>query len=225
MTYSFLLIDLSLFLIPVLLFLFSNAFVGVRLKSIVLPTLLASAIFSAIATLFAFFKLWTFQPAYLMGFNYKSLPIEYHLFIFGFSLTGLSLYTFLNHKFPNTNLQRFSLSVSNLLLGLCIAFLFFGYTKWYTVIAFAVLFVLLLYVEYINELRFMYRFYRAYLVMLVPFYIAYWFLFNLPIVAQKTSETVNLNLANIPIENHFYMMAMLLTGVYLYELFRSKSLK
>lgn len=221
MTYNFLFIDLFLLLIPIMLLLTTKVFLGAHLRAILLPSLLSSIIFSGIATLFAFFKIWTFNPNNLIGFYYKSLPLEHYIFVFAFSLAGLSIYTYLNNKFTNNSLQRFSLAVSNLLLGLCIAFLFFAYTKWYTVIAFSVLFVLIFYIEYVNhKLRFMYRFYRAYVVMLIPFYVCYGFLCNLPIIEYQFTATTGMKLANIPLENHFYMMAMLLSVVYLFELFK-----
>lgn len=226
MSYNFLLVDLFLLSIPLLLLASTKAFSTTDLKAILLPSLLSSVIFSGIATLFAFLKIWTFNAEYLLGFYYKNLPLEHYIFLFAFSLTGLSIYTFLNNKFTNNNLQRFSLSLSNLLLGLCIAFLFFAYTKWYTVVAFSVLFALIFYIEYVNhKIRFMYRFYRTYIVMLIPFYVCYGFLCNLPIIQYQFVSTTGMKLANIPLENHFYMMGMLLSVVYLFELFKVNEVK
>lgn len=226
MSYSFLFVDLFLLSIPLLLWLSTKVFSIKDLKAILIPSLLSSVIFSGIATLFAFFKIWTFNAEYLMGFYYKNLPLEHYIFLFAFSLTGLSIYTFLNNKFIHNNLQRFSLALSNLLLGLCIAFLFFAYTKWYTVVAFTLLFALIFYIEYVNhKLRFMYRFYRAYVVMLIPFYVCYGVLCNLPIIEYQFASTTGMQLANIPFENHFYMMGMLLSVVYLFELFKGNEVK
>ena len=221
MAYNFLLLDLFLLAIPLVLLLTTKFFLSTDFKSILLPSLLSSLIFSAIATLFAFLKIWTFNAEHLVGFYYKNLPLEHYIFVFAFSLTGLSIYTFLNNKFESNQLQRFSFVVSNVMLGLCIAFLVFAYTKWYTVIAFSVLFLLIFYIEYVNhKLKFMYRFYRAYLVMLIPFYISYGVLCGLPIVEYQFTSTTGMKLLDIPLENHFYMMAMLLSVIYLFELFK-----
>lgn len=226
MSYNFLLVDIFLLSIPFILLLSTKAFLLADLKAIWLPSLLSAVIFSGIATLFSSLKIWTFNAQYLMGYYYRNLPLEHYIFLFAFCLAGLSIYTFLNQKFTNNNLQRFSLALSNLLLGLCVAFLFFAYTKWYTVVAFSVLFALVFYIEYVNyKLRFMYRFYRAYAVMLIPFYVCYGFLCNLPILKYQFAATTGINLANIPLENHFYMMAMLLSVVYLFELFKVNEVK
>ncbi|MCY1377166.1 hypothetical protein D9M69_647210 [compost metagenome] len=108
------------------------------------------------------------------------------------------------------------------MLGVCVAFIYFGYTKWFTVVTFAILLVLLLYIEFFNQLRFMYRFYRAYLFCLVPFYICYGLISFLPIIRYNDLETVKFAILTVPLESHFFMMSMMLVGVYLLEVYQSK---
>jgi len=223
MNYIFLLLNLFLFLIPLFFSFDKKAFPIEKLKSTIAATLIAGIIFSAIAIFFVIFKVWSFNPAYLVGVYYRELPLEQYLFSFTFSFAGLGIYHYLNAKFPNNHLQKFSLSVSNLMLGVCVAFLFFAYAKWYTVITFSVLFILLLYIEYLNKLRFMYRFYRAYVVCLIPFYICYGIICNWPIIQYQATETVKLKVSNIPLENHFYIMGMLLLAVYVSEFFEKRA--
>lgn len=223
MNYIFLLLNLFLFLIPICLSFDKKVFPVGQLKSTIAATLITGIIFSAIAIFFTLFKVWSFDSVFLSGVYYRGLPLEQYLFSFTFTFAGLGIYQFLNAKFPNNQLQKFSLSVSNLMLGVCVAFLFFAYAKWYTVITFSILLILLLYIEYLNKLRFMYRFYRAYLVCLIPFYICYGIICNLPIVQYQAAETIKLKLQNIPLENHFYIMGMLLLAVYAFEFFEKRA--
>ena len=223
MTYTFLLLNLFLFLIPFCFSIDKKVFEVAHIKSAIVPALIVTVIFSETGVFLANLKVWAFNPAYLIGVNYRKLPLEMYVFYFTFSFACLSIYNYLNAKFTNNDLQKYSLAVSNLLLGICIAFLFFAYTKWYTALTFAILVLLLLYVEYRNQLRFMYKFYRAYLVCLVPFYVCYGILCNLPILQYQATETIDTNLFNIPFENHFYLMGMLLLGVYLMEFLKSRS--
>lgn len=225
MTYSFLLLDLFLILIPIFLSFDKNVLDKAHFKFAMPAILVAGIIFSAITVVFTIFGVWGFNPLFLIGSYYRSVPIEQYLFLFAFSFAGLGVYNYLNIKFPNNHLQKFSLSVSNLMLGVCVAFIFFAYAKWYTVVTFSVLFVLLLYIEYLNKLRFMYRFYRAYVVCLIPFYICYGVLCYLPTLTYDTAETIKLKLGDIPLENHFYMMGMLLLTVYVFEFFKHKKSK
>lgn len=137
---------------------------------------------------------------------------------------ALYLYQFLNKRFPNNSLDSFSLSLSNLVLGICVAMLFFGYLKSYTLITFLILFVLLLYVEYKNKLRFMYRFYRTYAALLIPFYLLCIFIREQSLLVFNENATLKLNLFYLPIEVYFFFMGMLLVAIYLFEFFKSKKL-
>ena len=137
---------------------------------------------------------------------------------------GLYLYEFLNKKFPNNSLDSFSLSLSNLVLGICVAMLFFGYLKLYTLITFLILFALLLYVEYKNKLRFMYRFYRTYAALLIPFYLLCIFIKKQSQLVFNENATLKLSLFYLPIEVYFFFMGMLLVAIYLFEFFKSKKL-
>lgn len=222
MTYIFLYLNLFLILIPVLLCLDKAHFKTVWLAKSLPAVFITGVIFSAFAVFFNLFGVWTFNPDYLIGLYYKDLPLEQYLFSFTFSFTALNIYAYLNSRYPEEHWQKYSLGVSNLMLGVCVAFIYFGYTKWFTVVTFAILLVLLLYIEFFNQLRFMYRFYRAYLFCLVPFYICYGLISFLPIIRYNDLETVKFAILTVPLESHFLMMSMMLVGVYLLEVYQSK---
>jgi len=222
MTYTFLLLNLFVVLIPILLTLDKKVTGVESLKFNILPSLIVTFVFSEIAVFLTGLKAWNFNTAYLIGSSYRGLPIEEYLFLFTFSCAGLGIYNYLNAKFPKNDLQKYGLAVSHMLIGLCIALLFFAYTKWYTAITFAFLMLLLIGVEYINTLRFMYRFYRAFALALIPFYICYGILCNLPVISYDEKQNVGFDLAQIPFENYFFMMGTLLLGVYLLEVFKSR---
>lgn len=222
MTYYFLLLNLFLILIPLFLAIDRKVYDFGNIKSSILPALVTTIIFSEIDIFFAGLKIITFNPKFLLGVFYRQLPLEEYLFIFAFSFAGLSIYNYLNAKYPKQELQKYSLAISNLMLGICIAMLFFAYNKWYTAFTFSVLAVIVVGIEYINQLRFMYRFYRAFVVCLIPFYICYGLICNLPIIQYKAAENVGYSLAKIPFENHFLFMSMLLLGVYILEFLKNR---
>ncbi len=225
MTHAFLYLNLFLFLIPLALALDEKVSERPRILSLIVPSLIVTFVFSETGVFFAGTKVWIFNPAYLLGISYRQLPLEMYLFYFTSTFAGLGIYNYLNAKFPKNDLQKYSLSLSHLLLGIMVAILFFGYTKWYTATTFVLLFLLMLYIEYKNQLRFMYRFYRAFLVCLIPFYISFGLLCNLPVISYNAAETIDVNLFKIPFENHFYMMGMLLLGVYFIEVLKSRKAK
>lgn len=222
MAHIFIYLNLFLFLIPFALAADKKVFALANIRTLIVPSLIVTVVFSETGVFFTGLKVWMFNAEYLMGITYRKLPLEMYLFYFTFSFAGLGIYNYLNAKFPKNDLQKYSLSLSHLLLGIMVAILFFAYTKWYTATTFVLLFLLMLYIEYKNVLRFMYRFYRAFVVCLIPFYISFGILCNVPIISYNAAETIDVNLFKIPFENHFYMMGMLLLGVYFMEVFKSR---
>lgn len=218
----FLCLDIFLFLAPWSFCLDAKAFKLKQLNKAVVPALVTGIIFSAITVVFSIFGIWSFNPEFSVGVFFRGVPLEFYLFCFAFSFLGINVYQYVNARFPKNDLQKFSLTMSNLMLGLCIAFSFFGYTRWYTMVTFVLLFILLFYIEYVNKLRFMYRFYRAFVLCLLPFYICYGIFSKLPIIRYAAHQTLKFNIADIPLESHFYVMSMLLFGVYLFEFFGKK---
>jgi hypothetical protein len=225
MIYTFLLLILFLLLLPFVFALDRKSFNVSILQSLIVPSLVVTVIYSEVAVFFAMQKVWLFNKAFLIGMSYRNLPLEAYLFVFALTFCSLAIYSYLNKKYPNNDLQKYSLAFSNLLLGVFVAVLYFAYTKWFSVITVSMLLVLLLAVEYVSSLRFMYRFYRAFVFSLIPFYISLGVICNLPIITYEVKETMEVQIGNIPFENHFYFMGMLLVGVYFVEYFKDRAAK
>jgi len=223
MNITYLLVNLGLLLLSALLFSGRQLNFALNSKYIILAVLINVFAFSISTEFLSQFKVLVFNPPYLTGMMLWQLPIEELLLLMMLPLCGLAIYLFLNVRYPDQQLEKYSLAVSHIVLGICIAMLFFGHQKLYTLFTFVILLVLLLYIEYVNKIRFMYRFYRAYLVSLIPFYIVYGILTSAPVLQYTNSETLDFNLVNIPFENHFYYLSMLLLSVYLFELFKSRA--
>jgi lycopene cyclase domain-containing protein len=221
MNFTYLLLALGILVIPMVLLFVKKTSFNQTIKFAIPAVLITGLAFSIFATVLVMVGVWNFHPAYLTGISLWKIPVEEFLFSMAISLAGIGVYVSLNAFFPNNALDKFSLSFSNLLMGICVAMLIFTYTKWYSAISFGVLFVLIFYIEYLNKLRFTYKFYRAFLAVLVLFYIAYGVISTLPVISY--TEVINLKLGAIPFESHFYFMGMLLMSVYLFELFKSKA--
>lgn len=223
MNYYYLLINLALLILSFALALDEKAH-PIRSWKLMAPAVLVSGVlFLIIAFILNQFKASVFNSEYTIRVNILQLPVEEILFHFLLAFAGLNVYVVLNERFPKNSLEKFSLSVSNLLLGVLVAMLFFTHTKVYSIVVFSVLFLMLFYVEYVNKLRFTYKFYRAYAVMLIPFCLLYALICGLPILTYSVGETINLKLGVVPFEGFFYLMGILLLSVYLFELVKSKS--
>ncbi|MDQ7948671.1 MAG: hypothetical protein REI93_07490, partial [Pedobacter sp.] len=117
MTYTFFLIDACLFVLPFFLAIDRKHFQVEIIRSAVVPALIQAIFFSEIAVFFVQSKVWSISPAYTLGFGYRSLPLEVYLLVFALGFTGISAYNYLNLRFPDNTFQKYSLAVSNLMIG------------------------------------------------------------------------------------------------------------
>ncbi len=226
MHYIYLLINIAVIFFPLVLSFDKKVHFFSKWKYIVPAILITGVVFLIWDLLFVKLDVWSFNPDYIVGINLWGLPLEEMLFFLTVPYACVFIYECLNAYFPKDHLQKYSLALSNLFLGLCIAILFFGFRHWYTLINFGFLFVVLAYVEYLNtKLRFMYKFYRAYLIALIPFYIVNGFLTAIPVVIYNNKENLNFRVGTIPFEDHFYLMSLLLMNIYLYEWFKNRAKK
>ena len=224
MNNTYLLINLGVILFPLMLSFDKKVHFFSKWKFVLPAILITGVVFLIWDLLFTKLNVWSFNSDYIIGVKLFGLPLEEIMFFLTVPYACIFIYECLNAYFPTDKLQRYSLALSNLFLGVCIAFLFFGYNRWYTVINFGFLCLVIGYVEYVNsKLRFMYKFYRAYLVALIPFYIVNGFLTAIPVVMYNDAENIGVRVGTIPLEDHFYLMALLLMNVYLYEFFKNKS--
>lgn len=222
--YIYLLINIGVIIFPLALSFDKKVHFVSKWKFVIPAILITGVVFLIWDLLFVKLYVWSFNPDYIVGIKLWGLPLEEMLFFLTVPYACVFIYECLNAYFPKNELQKYSLAVSHALIGICIAMLFFGYSKWYTLINFGFLLLVLFAVEYLNhKYRFMYKFYRAYLVALIPFYIVNGFLTSIPVVIYNNNENLNFRVGTIPFEDHFYLMALLLMNVYLYELFKSKA--
>ncbi|OYX95546.1 MAG: hypothetical protein B7Y76_09630 [Sphingobacteriia bacterium 35-40-5] len=97
------------------------------------------------------------------------------------------------------------------------------YDKVYSLITFGLLLVILLLAQFVFKLKFLSRFYLAYLVSLIPFYIVNGLLTSIPVVMYNNEENMAFRVGTIPFEDHFYSMAMLLLNIMFFEYFRKRA--
>lgn len=222
MKLTFFFLALALLVFPLIFHIDKKIFKDGNFTAALGGSLISAIIFSTLAVVQYLLGVLSFDLNSTLGLVFKDIPLEQYLLNFSFSFTAVSLYQYLNIKFPKNDLQKYSLAISNLLLGLCIAFLFFSYSKWYTLLTFATLFILLFLIEYVGKLRFMYKAYRAFAVMLIPFCLVYGAVFWNDVLIVAKNQLTGMYVAKIPIENYFLALSMLLVSVYMFEFFKSK---
>ncbi|MBU1760481.1 MAG: lycopene cyclase domain-containing protein, partial [Bacteroidetes bacterium] len=84
--------------------------------------------------------------------------------------------------------------------------------------------VILIYTLFKSTSLNMGKFYLAYLVSLIPFYMVNGILTAIPIVMYNNAENMNFRVGTIPFEDHFYSMSLILLNLLFFEYFRSRKL-
>ncbi len=190
----------------------------------IIPTVLFTGILAVVIKLtFTNYRMVSYDPELFGGIYFYEIPLESVLFCFSVPFAGLIGYNYLNSHFPNNDLEIYSLAFSHVLMGLSVAVLFFAYTKIYAVVSFSAFLLLLLYIEYVNKYRFMYRFYRLYVVFFFLYGLAALLFTGIKAPKYNEPQGLEFKLVAIPFENYFLLGALLLCAVYLFELFKRRN--
>lgn len=218
---AYLLINFLTILFPVLLSFDSRVQFYKSWKFIFPGLFITGIVFLIWDHLFTILDVWSFNPDYVMGIYILNLPIEEILFFVTVPFACIFIYECLNYYIKKDLLAGASRIVSILLIITCMLLLFFFYDRVYTLITFGLLFVVLSYIEFVQKAN-LGRFYLAFLVSLLPFYIVNGILTSIPIVMYNDAENMAFRVGTIPFEDHFYSMSMLLINIRLFEYFKSR---
>lgn len=172
--------------------------------------------------LFTIKGVWSFNPQYIIGVTFWGLPLEEVLFFLTVPFACIFIYACLNYYVKWQIDARLTSIISSLVVMLSVLGLIFYYDRIYTAITFGLLLVLLLILQYVITARWLSRFYLAYVVALVPFYIVNGILTSVPVVIYNNSQNMGKRVGTIPIEDHFYLMALLLMNIGFFEYFKTR---
>ena len=167
---------------------------------------------------------WSFNPDYLLGLYMGNLPVEEWLFFFTVPYALLFIYeclrAYFQDKWQGTS-TRFAKAV---FVGLVFVTMFFT-DRMYTVITFplAALF-LLIHVQLFGN-RYLGRFWVAYTIHLVPFFVVNGILTALPVVQYNPDEYMGLRIFSVPVEDAVYSLLLFLMNVTLHEALQTRRAK
>jgi lycopene cyclase domain-containing protein len=172
--------------------------------------------------LFTIHGVWSFNNKYIIGIKFYGLPLEEILFFLTVPFACIFIYACLNHYIkwePANNVAR---AISNLLIGVSITLVVLNYTRLYTAVTFGLLAVILLLLLYYFKADWLNRFYMAFVVSLIPFYIVNGLLTAIPVVLYNDAQNMAIRVGTIPFEDHFYSMVLLLMNVGFFEYFKNR---
>ena len=221
--YTYLLLNFFSILVP-LLFSFEMRICFIKKLPALIPAIVLTGTFFIIWDHYlTVWNVWGFNKEYVLGYFLWDLPIEEWLFFITIPYSCVFIYESLNFLFKKDLLFSISKNISWLLIVVLSIVVLFNTDKLYTSIKFSstVIFLLLVVGKKSVVLG---KFYRAYLVSLIPFFIVNGILTALPVVTYNNAENLGIRIGTIPIEDTVYSLLLLLMNVTFYEFFKKINL-
>ena len=167
-----------------------------------------------------------FNPDYYLEYTIFSLPIEEWLFFICIPYACIFTHYSLQYLFPNMRLSsKFSKTISYTLLVIFTLGAVVFYDKWYTVIDLAYGAILLFIVMKVSP-KILESFYLTFLVMLLPFFLVNGVLtgswIENPVVWYNNAENLGIRMGTIPVEDSVYAFTMILSSLFLMQLFSKR---
>ena len=166
---------------------------------------------------------WSFNLKYIIGITLFKLPIEEIFFFLTVPFACIFIYSCLNHYIKWQISQKITNIISAIIIMISVLACVVFYNRSYTIITFGLLLVLSILLQYILKVKWLNRFYATYVVALIPFYIVNGILTSVPVVLYNNGENIGRRVGTIPVEDHFYLMALLLMNIGFFEYFKTKS--
>ncbi|HBH07608.1 MAG TPA: lycopene cyclase domain-containing protein [Flavobacteriales bacterium] len=171
--------------------------------------------------------IWGFNDEYLVGFRVFGLPIEEWMFFFAIPFASIFIYDVSKYFFPRLK-GSFVRPVTFAIVPALVILALVNLDRLYTSITFLLTsgLIILAFVRYRDLLE---RFYRTYIIVLIPFLLVNgtltgWWIQD-EVVWYNNDYNLGLRIGSIPIEDTFYGMSLLLWCTMLYEGFTNKALK
>lgn len=219
--YLYLWINILSFIVPFAFSFYPKANFSKKWKYVLPGIAVMAVIFLAWDAIFTHLGIWGFNPRYTLGIGIAGLPLEEILFFFCIPYASLFTYFALNYLIEKDHLFPHQELISSLLV---IVFLIIGVyhiDKAYTATTFILTGLFLAFLMLKLRMRFMGRFYFAFAIILIPFFIVNGVLtgsfLEEPVVWYNNEENLGMRLGTIPVEDAVYGMLMLLIPITIWE--------
>ena len=165
--------------------------------------------------------IWGFNSRYLIGVKIGNLPVEEMLFFICIPYACIFSYHCLNTQLKRDFFAKIHGLISYMLMLFSGIMVLIYYHKVYTLFAFGSVLFLIFMLHFVFKVKWLSRFYFAYLILQIPFLIVNGILTGTglkePIVWYNASHIIGWRILTIPFEDIFYGMAMLLMSIAIYE--------
>jgi lycopene cyclase domain-containing protein len=193
-----------------------------RWLSLFIAIFIVAAFFIIWDIYFTNMKVWSFNDEYVIGAYIFSLPLEECLFFIIIPYSCVFIYDALNHFIKKDFLAPYSKVITVVLIFSLITIALFNLNRIYTSTTFFLTASFLGFHYVVFKDRYLGRFYIAYTVHLIPFFIVNGILTSFPVVLYNESENLGIRIGSIPVEDCIYSLLMLLMNITIYEFLNRK---
>lgn len=226
MKYLYLLINVFSISIP-LLYSFNKKMRFIRHWKAVLTSLTIVALFFLCwDAIFTYYGVWGFNKSYHLPFLILGMPLEEWLFFFCIPYASIFIHYSLAYFTPNFLVPKtITKLITVIAILIALYLLIINYTKLYTLVNYVVLISVLGY-GYFKGIKYLRRFYIAFIVILIPFFIVNGILtgtgISEPVVWYNNAENMGIRIGTIPVEDIGYAFSMLFTNILLVDFFKEE---
>lgn len=197
-------------------------------KEVLLSLSIVSAIFLIWDAIFTANGVWGFNPDYHLNILFLKMPIEEWMFFFCIPYASFFIHYSLGYFLPDFTLsEKVTKLITVILFLVVVSTLVLNFEKAYTAVNYSLLSLLLM-ISYFYGIKYLSRFYIAFLIILVPFFIVNGILTGTgleePVVWYNDDENLGIRLLTIPIEDIGYAFTMIFGNVFLIEKFKAINL-
>ncbi|CAL2064669.1 lycopene cyclase domain-containing protein [Tenacibaculum sp. 190524A05c] len=226
MIYLYLLLNLGSLSIPLLYSFEKNMRFIKHWKAVLLSLTIVATVFLIWDAIFTQNGVWGFNPDYHLPFLLFGMPIEEWMFFFCIPYASIFIHYSLEYFKPNLLIpQSITRAITITIVVILIPILIYNFGKAYTTVNYLFLIALLV-VSFFYGIEHLRRFYIAFLIILIPFFIVNGILTGTgleePVVWYNNDENLGIRLLTIPVEDIGYAFTMLFGNVFLIEKFKKK---
>ena len=222
----YLILNIASFLIP-FLYSFESRMKYIKRWRAVFSSIVITAFFFIVwDILFTKIGVWIFNPRYHSGIEFFDLPIEEWLFFICIPYSSIFIHFAFHYFYPKVFLSDKAVRIIYwLLMIILLPTIAVHYDKWYTVVDYSLLLLVLTYTVYRvpNVLN---TFFISFLIILIPFSLVNGILtgsfIDEPVVSYNNAENLGIRLGTIPIEDIGYAFTMILMSLVLIKKFEKK---
>lgn len=172
--------------------------------------------------IFTSYNIWKFNESYILKYKLIHLPLEEYLFFIVVPYASLFIYECIKNYFPNLKVGGTIPWI--IIVSFSILMILLNYTKWYTLITFGLLAIILLIAILLDSQLFKSiknHLFAAWVICLLPMSYVNGVLTGKPILIYNDAENCTVRIGTIPLEDFFYHMLYMVIMILIYEYIKS----